>query len=124
MKRKNVASMFECIHYVVFKRSFIRDYCKEDIIGVSSFKAHLDTVLHHRQEQDSLSRSRTFKNMLLQPGLGHIEINMAKGCFKLLWDICLKDLDQMLGYRSPKALAACQAAHDHHKAMQILETGC
>uniref|UniRef100_A0A8W8M055 Uncharacterized protein n=1 Tax=Magallana gigas TaxID=29159 RepID=A0A8W8M055_MAGGI len=27
----------------------------------------------------------------------------------------------MLGFRSPKALASCQSAHDHHKSWQILE---
>jgi hypothetical protein len=35
---------------------------------------------------------------------------MTKALFKLLWDIGLVDLAKMLGFRSPKALAACQSA--------------
>ncbi|XP_062590244.1 uncharacterized protein LOC134251839 [Saccostrea cucullata] len=46
---------------------------------------------------------------------------MTKALFKLLWDVCLMELAKMLGFKSPKALAACQAAHDHHKSWQILE---
>lgn len=55
------------------------------------------------------------------PGLGHYEINMVRGCFKLLWHVCLEELGKMLGFKSIKAQLACQKAFDHHKSWQIME---
>lgn len=57
----------------------------------------------------------------LSQGLGHIEINMIKGLFKLLWPIYFKDLAAMLGFRTVRAQTCCQNATDHHKAMQMFE---
>lgn len=44
-------------------------------------------------------------------GHGLFEINMVKAMFKPLWEIILQDLAKILGFRSPKALAACQSAN-------------
>lgn len=41
--------------------------------------------------------------------------------FKLLWKVCLKDLAIMLGWKTLKALMACEKWTDHHKAWQILQ---
>ncbi|XP_062568018.1 uncharacterized protein LOC134230270 [Saccostrea cucullata] len=61
------------------------------------------------------------QDILLQPGLGHFEMNMTKAIIKLIWNVVGEDLAKMLGYRSPKALQACMDANDHHKAFQFLE---
>ena len=60
------------------------------------------------------------KHILLEPGLGHYEINITKTCLRLLWDVGLSDLGKQLGYNSIKAQSACQSANDHHKAWQML----
>ncbi|XP_021356987.1 uncharacterized protein LOC110452664 [Mizuhopecten yessoensis] len=46
---------------------------------------------------------------------------MIKGLFKFLWEVFLKDIAKMLGYRSPKAQLAAHAASDHHKSFQMVE---
>ena len=45
---------------------------------------------------------------------------MVQACFKLLWDVVLKELGLMLGFRSIKAQTACQKACNHHKSWQML----
>ncbi|XP_062577048.1 uncharacterized protein LOC134238946 [Saccostrea cucullata] len=71
--------------------------------------------------QRVLQDNPEFQDLLVQPGLGHFEINMAKAVIKLLWEVIGVDLAKLLGYRSPKALQACLQANDHHKAMQFIE---
>lgn len=46
---------------------------------------------------------------------------MMKGLFRLLWNVILEDLAKMLGFNSPKALASCMSASDHHKSWQIIK---
>lgn len=67
------------------------------------------------------NNNRKFKDVLLLPGPGHIEINMVKCVFKIFWHVFLKDLAMMLGYRSIKAVNACKEANDHHKSIPIIE---
>ena len=67
-----------------------------------------------------IEKDETLQHILLQPGLGHYEINMVKALFKLLWEVALSDLAQLMGYKSIKAQVACQNATDHHKSWQIL----
>jgi hypothetical protein len=52
-----------------------------------------------------------------------MKINITKALFKLLWDVAIKVLSIMLGWKSKsiKALTACHACTDHHKAWQILQ---
>ncbi|XP_062608370.1 uncharacterized protein LOC134270197 [Saccostrea cucullata] len=72
------------------------------------FINHIETSKH----ANDLEEGRKYRNILMLAGHGHFEINMTKALFKLLWDVCLlMELAKMLGFKSPKALAACQAAH-------------
>ena len=32
---------------------------------------------------DQINESFTYRNILLCPGIGHVEMNMTKGCFKM-----------------------------------------
>lgn len=68
-----------------------------------------------------IEKNPNLQHILLMPGLGHYEINMTRGSFKLLWDVCLKELGIMLGFKSLKAQFACQKSFDHHKSWQILQ---
>ena len=67
-----------------------------------------------------IDKDVALQNILLQPGLGHYEINMTKSCFKLLWDVVLCELAKMLGFNSIKAQVACRNATNHHKSWQML----
>lgn len=99
---------------------FVCKHCNTEVNGHDCFVEHLQI---HTPEptREYINSCWKYKHLLLQPGLGHIEINMSKACFKLLWEICLKDVAKIMGFRSLKALAACQSANDHHKSMQMLE---
>ena len=67
-----------------------------------------------------IEQDAALQDIYLIPGLGHFEINMAKSCFKLLWDVILSDIANVMGYKSTKALTACKKCTDHHKAWQLL----
>lgn len=41
--------------------------------------------------------------------------------FRLFLEVVLIDLAKLMGYRTLRALSACQNASDHHKAWQLLE---
>ncbi|XP_045198503.2 uncharacterized protein LOC123552823 [Mercenaria mercenaria] len=68
-----------------------------------------------------IKECQKYKNILLIPGFGHIDINVTKALFKLMWKVCIKDLAVILGWKSLKALTACENCTDHHKATQILQ---
>ena len=54
-----------------------------------------------------IDKDPALHHILLQPGLGHYEINMTKSCFKPLWDVVLADLANMLGYKSKTRIRHC-----------------
>ena len=68
-----------------------------------------------------IDKDESLQHILLEPGLGHYEINMVKALFKLLWEVALSDLANLMGYKSIKAQVHCQNASDHHKSWQILQ---
>ena len=70
---------------------------------------------------DEIDECKKYGKVLLLPGLGHMEINLTKAMFKLLWKVVIKDLALMLGWRSIKALTSCETCTDHHKAWQMLQ---
>ena len=90
--------------------------CKELFKKKGDFIKHVNV-----HPVDDISACKKYGNILLIPGMGHMEINITKGIFKLLWKVMLKDLAIMLGWKSIKALTACENCTDHHKAWQILQ---
>lgn len=68
-----------------------------------------------------MSPRQDYGNILLQSGLRHIEINMPKASFKLLWDVWLRELAILMRYKSIWTQTECQIDSDHHKSMQLLE---
>jgi hypothetical protein len=66
----------------------------------------------------AVEKDRALQDLLIVPGLGHYEINMGRGLFKLLFDVILIDLAKMLNFKSAKALSSFKNAFDHHKLWQ------
>jgi hypothetical protein len=56
----------------------------------------------------------------LKPGNGHIEMNLLRCIFKLLWVPCLQEFVKALGFRSDKAQDYVLNDRDHHISWQIL----
>ena len=61
----------------------------------SKFEKH---VLQH--PVDNVNSCQKYGRILLLPGIGHVEINLTKAVFKLMWDICPKELAIILGWES------------------------
>ena len=72
----------------------------------------------HQEARSSFSLE--FDWVLIQPGGGHIEMNMLKGITDVCWDIFWKDLAILMNFRSEKALQCCRRVTDHHKGWQML----
>ena len=64
-------------------------------------------------------RSPELQNILLLPGPGHIEINVLRALFKLMWPLGLEDLAKLLGFRTHKALTYALKVSDFHKSWQV-----
>ncbi|XP_060579799.1 uncharacterized protein LOC132712676 [Ruditapes philippinarum] len=68
-----------------------------------------------------IEKNKDMQNILLIPGHGHIEMNVVKAAFKLLWEPILQDLSKECGFKSPRAQVAAQSCTDHHKSYMLLE---
>ena len=75
--------------------------CEELSKKKDAFVNH--TITH---PTDNVNFCKKYGNILLIPGLGHIEINLTKAFFKLLWNVILKEFVIMLGWKTIKALTA------------------
>ena len=60
-------------------------------------------------------------NLLLLPGLGHMELNQSRILLKLLWEPILSHVVSLLGFRTPRAKQVVKEGIDHHRSRQILE---
>ncbi len=59
------------------------------------------------------------KNVLL-PGPGHVEINVIRVLFQLLWPLGMEDLAKILWFKTPMALSFARQRANHHKAWEML----
>jgi len=101
----------------MIKHYFICHHCNESFTKKVQFQHHI----HQENHDIDIEKCNKYKNILLIPGMGHIDINNTKALFKLMWQPCIKNLAILLGWKSPKALTLCEHCTDHHKAMQILD---
>ncbi|XP_076087738.1 uncharacterized protein LOC143058159 [Mytilus galloprovincialis] len=104
--------------------------CKMEFDDAAEFEEHKNYRSHCTNIP--YSDCQKYMNLMMLPVLGHYEINMSKALMKLLWDVIIIDLAKMLGFKSIKALQACQVLQecvllfsfsfsDHHKTWQILQ---
>lgn len=75
----------------------------------------------HEQTVDTLDEHLSFRDILVVPGYGHIEINAVRALFKLGWDPLLKDVAIMCGFKTPTSLKYCKGATNHHKSWEIVQ---
>ena len=57
-------------------------------------------------------------NLLLLPGLGHMELNEAL-LSKLLWEPLISHVSSLLGFRTPRAKLVFREGIDHHRSRPI-----
>ena len=63
-------------------------------------KSHAE---YHSNSSTKFTFNRIFDKLILTPGPGHTEMNMARLLLKLLWEPFLCEFFKFLGFRTPKA---------------------
>ena len=96
--------------------TFTCPICNSQHRTTELFQNHLKQHPDHNLDLDNC---RTYKDLLLIPGLGHFEINALRGVFKLGWDVILKDVAHLMGFISAKAQDSIRNAYDHHKSWSL-----
>ena len=62
-------------------------------------------MYHHEHD---VQFKKEFDWVLLQPGMGHIEMNAVKGLVELSWEVFWKRLAMTMNFRSETALMYCR----------------
>ena len=105
-------------------------FCQEcgmevDRKGISSAKFEEFLITHeslcHSDIPINERFTSSFMNLLLLPGLGHMELNQSRILLKLLWEPILSHVVSLLGFRTPRAKQVVKEGIDHHCSRQILE---
>lgn len=89
--------------------------CKESIFGVDAANAH--SKKYHPTAH--VTYTKEFDWVLLQPGPGHIEMQMVKAFVKLSWEIFWEDMVELFNFKSPNAKASALKVNDHHKGWTL-----
>ena len=86
-----------------------------------TLKSVEDCVQHQCIVGDEESREfiQEFDWILLQPGPGHVEMNMLKGYVSLMWNVYWQDLVELFNFRSENAKKSAFQVNDHHKGMTL-----
>ena len=94
---------------------FICAKCKESLNGKPECSLHQQEA----HPNESVDFSPEFDWVLLQPGMGHIEMNMVKGVVELGWDVFWKNMVQCFNFKSEAALKYAKKVSDHHKGWTL-----
>lgn len=74
----------------------------------------------HPKNEYVLGDCRTFGNLLLVPGPGHIEMNMVRGVIKLMFDVSLKDEAFLMGFKTEASLEYVRKASNNHNNWELV----
>ena len=80
-----------------------------------------DREEHSKGHSSAATYDRVFGDIVLRPGPGHIEMNMAKKLLKVCWEPFLSTVAKGLGFRTPRAQDVFKNGVDHHRSRQVLE---
>ena len=101
----------------VISSTFLCPLCKESFNGKDEFMSHTENT--HQMSQENVTLQKEFSWVLLQPGPGHVEINMVKGFVELTWDVFWKNMVMLFNFRSETALKYAKKVSDHHKGWTL-----
>ena len=91
--------------------------CNESCNGRDQCVSHANDV--HNTEYDELAFQKEFGWVLLQPGPGHVEMNMVKSFVELTWDVYWKSMVKIFNFKSEAALKSANKVTDHHKGWTL-----
>ena len=94
------------------------DKCGDELdLAKTKFDMHVSQK-HPRQK--NVTYSKVFCNILLVPGLGHMEINLMRGLMPLCKLYCLNYASKCLDFVSSKAQDYISNGLNHHLSWQVL----
>ena len=99
--------------YQIVERTFVCSTCNATVYGKS------ECSTHEAEHDQSCSFQQEFDWVLLQPGPGHIEMNMLKTFVKFSWPIFWETLVEVFNFRSEIAKKSAYKVSDHHKGMTL-----
>ena len=98
--------------YRLIQCTFRCSTCNETFAGKTKCKKHLD-------DHPNATFDLEFDWCLMQPGGGHIEMNMVKAFVDLTWEIFWKDMVGIFNFKSDNALRCAKKVTDHHKGWAL-----
>ena len=90
--------------------------CHQHCDGADDVTRHL---AHQHDGDETIVFEKEFAWVLLQPGPGHIEMNMLKGFVKLMWSVYWEDMVEVFNFRSENAKKSAFSVSDHHKGFTL-----
>ena len=93
----------------------ICDHC-----GNTFEKDALDTHTNSEHKGQPIQCHKWYDWVLLRPGLGHIEMNISKAVFKLMWVPVMRHVANIMGFKSPRAMSYIQGCGDNHLTWQLV----
>ena len=101
---------------------FVCNICGEEINkGDMRFKMWNSFLVKHKNKCSG-SFELLFSNLMLVPGPGHIELNLARLLFRFLWQPFLSHFVKCLGFRAVKAQQVVLNGVDHHCCKQLFSS--
>ena len=85
--------------------------------------ADVDTIREHQQQEhpgDKQTYHKLYDWILLRPGPGHVEMNVCKALFRLLWTPILRPIAKLLGFTSDGAQGFIKNCGNHHVTWQLV----
>ena len=101
----------------LIERFMLCSSCDHPCDGVVDAERHV--VSQHAGVIDVSTFEQEFDWALLQPGPGHIEMNMLKGYVKLMWDVYWEDMVEVFNFKSDNAKKSARNISDHHKGFTL-----
>ena len=89
--------------------------CDISLNGMKECQQHQVEV----HPDEAVTFQKEFDWVLLQPGMGHIEMNMVKGLVELAWEVFWKNMVMCFNFRSETALKYAKKVNDHHKGWTL-----
>ena len=102
----------------VIERTYICSQCKTIINGQSECEAHTNNDDQHKTNSN-LQYTLEFGWVLLQPGPGHIEMNMLKSYVNLNWHVYWEQMVEVFNFKSEAAKKSGIKVNDHHKGWTL-----
>ena len=97
--------------YQLIEKSFLCGVCTESVYGKA------ECSVHQGKHHGNCNFYQEFDWILLQPGPGHIEMNMLKTFVKFSWPVFWETMVEIFNFRSEIAKKSALKVCDHHKSM-------